>query len=164
MCFLIFIAKVNLFQFFGIIFADKFITFTTVKISLMEKISNIILVFFFASHICFAQIDMFSQIKENFSTGNAVALSSNFGNSVTCSMLDKNNFYSRSQLTVIFKDFFSNYKPKEFEIRHQKIEKNGRIYLIGIYTTQADEVFRVTIYAKQENEAEIYITQIKIEK
>ncbi|MDR2292525.1 MAG: DUF4783 domain-containing protein [Prevotellaceae bacterium] len=129
----------------------------------MEKISNIILIFFFAISVSFAQIDMFSQIKENFSTGNTAALSASFGNNVTCEILGKNNFYSRSQLTIIFKDFFSTYKPKAFEIRHQKIEKNGRIYLIGIYTTQADEVFRVTIYAKQENETEIYITQIKIE-
>jgi hypothetical protein len=111
-----------------------------------------------------AQVDMYSFIRENFSTGNAATLSTCFGNNVNCNIMGKTNFYSRSQLTIIFKDFFVNYKPKEFEIRHQKTEKNGRIYLIGAYITQADEVFRVTIYAKQENESEIYITQIKIEK
>jgi hypothetical protein len=130
----------------------------------VEKISKIILLFFFACSVSFAQDDLFSQIKENFSTGNAVALSASFSNNVNCSILGNNNFYSRSQLAIIFKDFFSNYKPKEFEIRHKKDEKNGRIYLIGIYTTQADQVFRITIFAKQENEAEIYINQIKIEK
>jgi hypothetical protein len=136
----------------------------TVKISFMVKISNIILVFFFVNSLSFAQVDLFSQIKDNFATGNTTILSTSFGNNVNCDILGKCNFYSRSQLTVIFKDFFANHKPKEFEIRHQKIEKNGRIYLIGMYTTQADEVFRVTIYAKQENENETYINQIKIEK
>jgi hypothetical protein len=130
----------------------------------MEKISNIILVFFFASSVSFAQADLFSQIKDNFTKGNATMLSASFSNNVNCNILGKNNFYSRSQLTVIFKDFFSTYKPKEFEIRNKKIENNGIIYLIGTYKTQADEVFRVIIYAKQETETETYIIQIKIEK
>ncbi|MDR1348992.1 MAG: DUF4783 domain-containing protein [Prevotellaceae bacterium] len=130
----------------------------------MERISNIILVFFFAGTVSFAQADLFSQIRDNFTTGNAAMLSASFSNNVNCSILGKNNFYSRSQLTVIFKDFFSNYKPKEFEIRNQKIEAGGIIYLIGLYKTQADEVFRVIIYAKQETETETYIIQIKIEK
>ncbi|MDR1984658.1 MAG: DUF4783 domain-containing protein [Prevotellaceae bacterium] len=130
----------------------------------MGKISNIILVFFFASSVSFAQTDLCSQIKESFLTGDATALSASFDNNVNCNILGKNNFYSRSQSAIIFKDFFSTYKPKSFEIRHQKTEQNGKIYLIGIYTTQGGEVFRITIYAKQENETEIYIIQIKIEK
>jgi hypothetical protein len=131
----------------------------------MEKISNIILAFFFAYSVSFAQDDLFSHVKENFTAGNAAALSASFGDNVNCNILGKENFYSRSQSTVIFKDFFSNYKPKDFSIRHKKTEKNGRIYLIGTYTAQSGEIFRVTIYAKQENETdEIYINQIKIEK
>ncbi|MDR3285904.1 MAG: DUF4783 domain-containing protein [Prevotellaceae bacterium] len=130
----------------------------------MGRILKIILVFFFASSVSFAQSDLFSQIKECFVSGNATTLSTSFGNNVSCNILGKENFYSRSQSAIIFKDFFSNYKPKDFEIRHQKNEKNGRIYLIGIYTAQGGEVFRVTIYAKQETETEIYIIQIKIEK
>ncbi|MDR0420600.1 MAG: DUF4783 domain-containing protein [Prevotellaceae bacterium] len=130
----------------------------------MGKISNIILVFFFATSVSFAQADLFSHIKENFTTGNATMLSASFSNNVNCNILGKSNFHSRSQLTVIFKDFFATYKPKEFEIRNQKIENNGIIYLAGLYKTQADEIFRVIIYAKQETEMETYIIQIKIEK
>jgi hypothetical protein len=130
----------------------------------MRRISIIILVLFFANINCFAQLNSFSKVKEYFATGSATNLSTCFSNNISCSILGTENFYSRSQFAVVFKDFFTNYKPKNFEIRHQKIDESGRIYLIGIYSTQSGENFRVTIYAKQESEFEIYILQIKIEK
>ena len=138
--------------------------FWGVKIDLMRRISTIIFVIFFANIVCLAQVSSFSKIKEYFETGSATGLSTSFNSNVNCNILGEENFYSRSQSAVVFNDFFTNYKPKSFEIRHQKIDQNGKIYIIGIYTTQSGEVFRVTIYAKQESESEIYIIQLKIEK
>ena len=118
----------------------------------------------FACSVGYAQSELFSKIKESFLSGNTSALSENFGDKINCNILGKENFYSRSQSAIVLKDFFSTYRPKDFEIRHQKTEQNGNLYLIGKYTAQGGEVFRVTIYAKKENEAGFYIIQIKIEK
>ena len=130
----------------------------------MKKITNILLLLLFAYSVSFAQTEVFSKISETFLSGNASALSENFGNNVSCNILGKENFYSRSQSIIVFKDFFATYKPKDFEIRYHKAEKNGRVYLIGTYTSQGGDIFRITIFAKQENETEFYIIQIKIEK
>jgi hypothetical protein len=130
----------------------------------MRRISTILFVIFFANIYCFAQVSSFSKVKEYFEIGNATSLSTCFSNNTNCNILGEENFYSRSQSAVVFNGFFANYKPKSFEIRHQKSEQNGKIYVIGIYTTQSGEVFRVTIYAKQESKSEIYIIQLKIEK
>ena len=130
----------------------------------MKKITNILLLLLFAYSVSFAQTEVFSKINESFLSGSASALSENFGNNVNCNILGKENFYSRSQSTIVFKDFFATYKPKDFEIRYHKAEKNGRVYLIGTYTSQGGDIFRITIYAKQEIETEFYIIKIKIEK
>lgn len=128
----------------------------------MRKITNILFVVWFTCSVSFAQSEFLSTVKESLSSGNASALSENFANNLNCNILGKENFYSRSQSAIVLKDFFATYKPKEFTIRQQKVEKNGIIYLIGKYTAQGGEVFNITICAKQETE--IYIIQIKIEK
>ena len=129
----------------------------------MRKITNILLVVLLTRSVCFAQTELFNVIKESFSSGNVLALSENFDNNINCNILGKENFYSRSQSTIIFKDFFATYKPKDFKIQHHKIEKNGIIYLIGEYTTQGGDAFRVIISIKQESETELYIIKIKLE-
>ena len=130
----------------------------------MGRITNILLVVLLTCVVGYAQGELYSKIKESFSSGNASTLSDNFGNSINCNILGKENFYSRSQSAIVFKDFFTTHKPKDFEVRYSKNEKNGGLYLIGKYTSQGGKVFRITIYAKQENETEFYIIKIKIEE
>lgn len=130
----------------------------------MKKTVKIFLIFLVANVVSFAQSDLFSNIKASFVQGNSSVLSESFDNNVNCNILGRENFYSRSQAAVVFKDFFEQYKPKTFEIRHQKVETSGRVYLIGKYAAQGGETFRVTIYARHENEDRLYISQMKIEK
>ena len=101
-----------------------------------------------------------SVMINSFKAGNALKISSYFGDNVDLSITDKENLYSRSQAEQILKNFFSQHKPSNFSIMHKG--KSGQTqYFIGELKT-GDGEFRVTINSKPSGSSTI-ITSLTIE-
>src|SRR5512135_1846515 len=63
-------------------------------------------------------------------SGNAVELSKYMNSTVEVLLLEKEDFYKRNAAEAILKDFFSEYRTKDFVIRHQGA-RNDAQYAIG---------------------------------
>lgn len=92
--------------------------------------------------------------------GNATELSKYMNSTVELLLLDKEDFYKKTVAETILKDFFNEYRTKDFIIRHQGA-KNDAQYAIGNLETEKGN-FRVYILLKKVNQ-ELLIHIIRIE-
>jgi len=92
--------------------------------------------------------------------GNASELSKYINSTVELLLLDKEDFYKKNVAETILKDFFAEYKTKEFIIRHQG-GINDAQYAIGNLKTEKGD-FRVYFLLKKVDQ-ELLIHQIRIE-
>jgi hypothetical protein len=93
-------------------------------------------------------------------TGNASELSKYINSTVELLLLDKEDFYKKNVAETILKDFFAEYKTKDFVIRHQG-GINEAQYAIGNLKTEKGD-FRVYFLLKKVDQ-ELLIHQIRIE-
>jgi hypothetical protein len=100
-----------------------------------------------------------SGISLAFKTGNAAELSKFLNSTVQVTLLGKEDFYKKNVAETILKDFFTEYKIKDFVIRHQG-GSNDSQYAIGNLKTEKGE-FRVYFLLKKV-EQELLIHQIRI--
>ncbi|MBA4321792.1 MAG: DUF4783 domain-containing protein, partial [Odoribacter sp.] len=75
-------------------------------------------------------------------------------------LLDKEDFYKKNVAEAILRDFFAEYKTKDFVIRHQG-GINDTQYAIGNLKTEKGD-FRVHFLLKKVGQ-ELLIHQIRIE-
>lgn len=92
--------------------------------------------------------------------GNATELSKFMNSTVELLLLDKEDFYKKAVAETILKDFFDEYRTKDFVIRHQGA-RNDAQYAIGNLETEKGN-FRVYFLLKKVNQ-ELLIHQIRIE-
>jgi len=92
--------------------------------------------------------------------GNASELSKYMNSTIEILLLDKEDFYKKNVAETILKDFFTEYKTKDFTIRHQGA-RNDAQYAIGNLKTEKGD-FRVYFLLKKVGE-ELLIHQIRIE-
>ena len=92
--------------------------------------------------------------------GNAVELSKYMNSTVGVTLLDKEDFYKKSAAEAILKDFFNEYRAKDFVIRHQGA-RNDAQYAIGNLETDKGN-FRVYFLLKKVG-PDLLIHQIRIE-
>jgi hypothetical protein len=92
--------------------------------------------------------------------GNAAELSKYMNSTIELLLLDKEDFYKKNVAETILKDFFVEYKTKDFIIRHQGA-KNDAQYAIGNLKTEKGD-FRVYFLLKKVDQ-EMLIHQIRIE-
>jgi hypothetical protein len=95
-----------------------------------------------------------------FKAGNASELSKYINSTVELLLLDKEDFYKKNVAETILKDFFTEYKPKDFVIRHEG-HQNEAYYAIGILKTEKGD-FRVYFLLKKVDQ-DLLIHQIRIE-
>jgi len=95
-----------------------------------------------------------------FRAGNASELSKYLNNTVQILLLGKEDFYKKNIAETILKDFFSQYRTKDFIIRHQG-GTNDAQYAIGSLKTDKGD-FRVYFLLKKVG-TELLIHQIRIE-
>ena len=93
--------------------------------------------------------------------GDANKLSPWFNSSVQLIILEKENVYSRSQATMIMKDFFKKHPPKSFKIIHEGGKPKAR-FGIGLLKT-SDQPYRIYLLIKPDNNKSV-ILQLRIEK
>ncbi len=93
-------------------------------------------------------------------TGNATELSKYMNSTVEVLLLEKEDFYKKNAAEAILKDFFTEYRTKDFVIRHQGA-RNDAQYAIGNLETEKGN-FRVYFLLKKVG-SDLLIHQIRIE-
>jgi hypothetical protein len=106
------------------------------------------------------QANIPGEISIAFKAGNAAELSKYMNSTIELLLLDKEDFYKKNVAESILKDFFIEYKTKDFTIRHQGA-KNDAQYAIGNLKTEKGN-FRVYFLLKKVGQ-DLLIHQIRIE-
>jgi hypothetical protein len=94
-----------------------------------------------------AQGDIISQVKENIKAGSAKELSTFLNQTVDVTLNDGPQSYSKTQAEFVFRDFFKQHPPVEFNIIHQGTSKGGQTFGIGQYKS-GTETYRVYMKIK----------------
>jgi len=102
-------------------------------------------------------------IKIAFKVGNAEELSEYFNDNIELIVLDKEDYYSKSQAKNIMSSFFKNNLPLSFSIIHEGGKDNGTSFAIGKLSTMGGGKFRVSLLFKKRNN-KLFLHQLKIEK
>ena len=99
-------------------------------------------------------------VSLSIKAGNATELSKYLNSTVELLLLQQEDFYKKNVAETILRDFFNEYKTKDFSIRHQGA-KNDAQYAIGNLKTEKGD-FRVYFLLKVVGK-EPLIHQIRIE-
>ncbi|MBT1704194.1 DUF4783 domain-containing protein [Chryseosolibacter indicus] len=95
----------------------------------------------------FGQTDVIGQVKETIKAGSAKELSKYLYQNVDVTIEGNIQSYSKTQAEFVFRDFFKQHPPSEFDIIHQGSSKGGQPFAIGQYKSGAD-VYRVFMKIK----------------
>jgi hypothetical protein len=126
----------------------------------VKIISVLLLVFFSLTGSAQEQAKIPGEISIAIKAGNAAELSKYMNSTIELLLLDKEDFYKKNIAETILKDFFNEYKTKDFTIRHQGA-RNDAQYAIGNLKTDKGD-FRVYFLLKKVNQ-DLLIHQIRIE-
>ena len=110
-------------------------------------LSIVFVVSSFQSIVLFAQADVISQVKETIKAGSAKELSRFLNQTVDVTLNDGPKSYSKAQAEFVFRDFFKQHPPLEFNIIHQGTSKGGQTFGIGQYKS-GTETYRVYMKIK----------------
>jgi hypothetical protein len=110
-------------------------------------LSIVFIVSSFQSIVLFAQADVISQVKETIKAGSAKELSRFLNQTVDVTLNDGPKSYSKAQAEFVFRDFFKQHPPLEFNIIHQGTSKGGQTFGIGQYKS-GTETYRVYMKIK----------------
>jgi hypothetical protein len=109
---------------------------------------NFVLATFLLSSVnLLAQGDVVSQVKETIKAGSAKELANYLNQTVDITIDGKVQSYSKAQSEFVFRDFFKQHQPSEFNIIHQGSSKGGQPFAIGQYKSGTD-VYRVFMKIK----------------
>lgn len=107
-------------------------------------------IFLFGTLSTKAQGDVIGQVKETIKAGSAKELTNYLNQTVDVTIDGKVQTYSKAQAEFVFRDFFKQHQPVEFNIIHQGSSKGGQPFAIGQYKSGA-EVYRVFMKIKTVN-------------
>jgi len=108
------------------------------------------------------QVKIPSGISIAIKAGNATELSKYMNSTIELILLDKEDFYKKNVAETILKDFFNEYRIKDFTVLHQgQGSKSDAEYAIGNMKTEKGD-FRVYFLLKKVNQ-ELLIHQIRID-
>jgi hypothetical protein len=100
------------------------------------------------------QDDVIYQVKETIKAGSSKELSKYLFQTVDVTIEGKVQSYSKAQAEFVFRDFFRQHPPSEFNIIHQGSSKGGQPFAIGQYKS-ADETYRVFMKIKSVNKHQL---------
>ncbi|WP_165823777.1 DUF4783 domain-containing protein [Pseudochryseolinea flava] len=95
----------------------------------------------------YAQADVITQVKETIKAGSAKELSKYLNQTIDVTIDDNVQSYSKAQAEFVFRDFFKQNPPSEFNIIHQGSSKGGQPFAIGQYKSNAN-TYRVFMKIK----------------
>lgn len=103
----------------------------------------------------------FTQITNSLKVGDVKSLSQHFDNNLELTILENEAIYSKDQIAVILRDFFSKNKPSDYALVHKGNSGNGAFFQIGELKTST-KTFRTYLYAKNIN-GKFLIQEFRIE-
>jgi hypothetical protein len=115
---------------------------------------SVVVCFLLANFNLLAQTDVVSQVKETIKAGSAKELANFLNQTVEVTIDGKVQSYSKAQAEFVFRDFFKQHVPNEFNIIHQGSSKGGQPFAIGQYKSGA-EVYRVFMKIKTVSNAQL---------
>ena len=86
-------------------------------------------------------------------TGNAGELSKFIDDNVEITLPDKSDSYSKSQATLILRDFFKNNDVKSFEVKHKGDGQSGQ-FCVGTLMTSSGN-YRTTVFMRMKANKQI---------
>lgn len=104
----------------------------------------------------------FDNVVAALQKGNAEALSHYFDKMVEISLDGQANSYSKSQASVILKDFFASHKVEQFKVIHKGKSGKGSSFGIGNLTTSKG-TYRVTFFFRQKGD-EVVLQELRFKK
>lgn len=117
-------------------------------------IISVFTVFLLVNFNLLAQTDVVSQVKETIKAGSAKELANYLNQTVEVTIDGKVQSYSKAQAEFVFRDFFKQHVPNEFNIIHQGSSKGGQPFAIGQYKS-GTEVYRVFMKIKTISNAQL---------
>ena len=100
----------------------------------------------------FAVVDVSDDISAAIRAGSARELSRFMANTVTLTIEDDEDAFSREQAAQILKDFFTRNPPKAFTLMHKSAAKDGSQYAIGKFES-GDKVYRTYFLLKKTGDS-----------
>ena len=100
------------------------------------------------------QSDVIGQVRETIKAGSAKELSRFLFQTVDVTIEGKVQSYSKAQAEFVFRDFFRQHPPAEFNIIHQGSSKGGQPFAIGQYKS-GNETYRVFMKIKAVNRQQL---------
>ena len=100
------------------------------------------------------QSEVIDQVKETIKAGSAKELSKYLFQTVDVTIEGKVQSYSKAQAEFVFRDFFRQHPPSEFNIIHQGSSKGGQPFAIGQYKS-SDGTYRVFMKIKSVNKQQL---------
>jgi hypothetical protein len=104
--------------------------------------------------------DLFTELSNNFKTGNVKEIAKYFANTVDITLPSSEDQYSRSQAEIVLKNFFEGHSPSAFTLEHQGASNNGK-YMVGSLVTSKG-TFKVYVFVKDIG-GQKSISELKIE-
>ncbi|MGC1242856.1 MAG: DUF4783 domain-containing protein [Chryseosolibacter sp.] len=108
------------------------------------------------------QSDVIYEVRETIKAGSSKELSKYLFQTVDVTIEGKVQSYSKAQAEFVFRDFFRQHPPSEFNIIHQGSSKGGQPFAIGQYKS-ADETYRVFMKIKSVNKQQ-FLHEISFSK
>src|SRR5690606_1779218 len=102
----------------------------------------------------YAQGDVIAEVKETIKAGSAKELSRYLFQTVDVTIEGKVQSYSKAQAEFVFRDFFRQHPPAEFNIIHQGSSKGGQPFAIGQYKS-GKETYRVFMKIRSVNNQQL---------
>jgi hypothetical protein len=94
-----------------------------------------------------AQDDLAKNIKSSFKAGNLNGLADYMGQKLEVAFESEKKTYSRDKAEQVLGKFFTENKPKDFQVLHQGASKDGLKFYIGEYSSNTG-TFRVLVYLR----------------
>lgn len=127
----------------------------------MKKLISVLSALMLAGMVM-AQSDLANKTAGLLKSANSAELSKLFSSSITLSIMDEEDVYSRAQAELIMKKFFTQNKPSGFKSIHNGTSKTGMEYIIGNLSTSSGE-FRITYFIAKSGE-KMSLKELRIEE
>ncbi len=117
--------------------------------TLIKLFFVLIFCFFTGVSLCYSSEKLINDISSSINTGNSSKISAHFAANVELSIPGNEGTFSKSQATVILRNFFNQNPPGNFSINHRGSSRDGSKYAIGTYTSNDGKRYRAYFLIKK---------------
>jgi len=114
----------------------------------MKKIISTLTISLALLAMSFTTQGAIDEVINAINAGNVGELSKFIGENVEITMPNKSDNYSKSQATVILKDFFASNAVKTFEVKHKGDNSAGQFCVGTLQTRQGS--YRTTVFMRSQ--------------